>query len=263
MSIFTPEVDIVVTSFNSMVFIEEALNSILYQKYKNWKIIFIDDASTDGTVALIKAYIKKNRISKKCKLFILSDNCGYGMSLKTGIERGENSIVFIVDSDDAFATDEAITVMVKEHLLHPDVSLIYSNYYECDVELKYTTPIICRPPRPGETYLGKFSNDVYLGSHLKVSHLKSFKRESYNMTEGLNPNLMKAVDTDLILKLEEVGRLHHVNKTLYYHRKQPRSISNSFRSKSDFEKQRIMSMKAEMYLASRERRRRKNSENIS
>ncbi len=177
------------------------------------------------------------------------------MSLKTGIERGESPIIFIVDSDDCLAAKDALSCMVKEHLLHPEISLLYSDYFECNQNMEGCGIVKCRDPNHGETYLGKFSGDTYLGSHLKVSHLKSFKREHYNMTEGLNANLTKAVDTDLILKLEEVGNIRHIPKVLYKHRKHNGSISHTFKHKSDFERQRILAAKTEMYLSARNRRR--------
>lgn len=254
MSVITPPVDIVITSFNTAKYIDEAIRSVLMQKYSEWNIIFVDDCSTDNTIGHIKASIKKNKIAKKCKLFVLSENCGYGMSLKTGIERGKSPIIFIVDSDDCLSASDALSCMVHEHLLHPEISLLYSDYYECNQNMDGCGIVKCRNPNHGETYLGKFSGDTYLGSHLKVSHLKSFKREHYDMTEGLNANLTKAVDTDLILKLEEVGNIRHIPKALYRHRKHVGSISQSFKVKSDFERQRILAAKSEMYLAARNRR---------
>jgi len=250
-------IDIAVTCYNTGKYIEECIESIIYQTYKNWNLIIVDDHSKDQTLNIIKSTIKKFKISKKCKLFTLNENCGYGMSLKTAIEKGSSDIIFIVDSDDILAENMAFEKMVNAHKKFPNASLIYSNYYECTNTTNKKSLIKCREPRYGETYLGKFSGYTYLGSHLTISHLKSFKRKYYNMTEGLNPMLKKAVDKDLILKLEEVGELKYINEDLYIHRKHNDSISSKFKSLRFIDQLRILEMKTSMYLKARDRRRNK------
>lgn len=46
------------------------LNSILQQDYKNYHIIYIDDASKDGTAEKVNAYIEKYQIPKERLNFI-------------------------------------------------------------------------------------------------------------------------------------------------------------------------------------------------
>jgi glycosyltransferase involved in cell wall biosynthesis len=244
-----PLIDVAITCFNSSKYIEACLHSILMQTYKNWKLIIVDDGSTDNTINIIRQFIKANKISKKCKLFAINKNCGYGMSLKTAIEKGTGDFIAIVDSDDALATKEALEIMVTEQQRLPHVALIYSNYYECDIGLKSQTLIRCRNPRPGETYL-----EGNVKTALKISHLKTFKRSFYNLTEGLNGNLLKAVDKDLILKLEEVGEIRHIPYDLYLHRKTGTSISSNFKNLAPETKLRVLEMKAEMYDSARRRR---------
>jgi glycosyltransferase involved in cell wall biosynthesis len=251
-------VDIVVTSFNSERYLDECLYSIVKQDFKNWKIILVDDGSKDKSIDTIRSFIKRHKIAKKCKLLSINPNCGYGMSLKTGIEGGEGDIVFIVDSDDALAVENAVSLMVEYHQRNPNVALYYSNYYECDSELNNRALKKCRNPHHNETYLGKFQGNKYLGSSLIISHLKSFKRVFYDKTEGLNSSLLKAVDKDLILKLEEVGELKHIAEGLYLHRKHDKSISMGFKSLPSYKKTAIMDMKMSMYFSARDRRTRGN-----
>ncbi len=59
MSIITPPVDIVMTSFNTARYIDEAIRSVIMQTYNEWNIIFVDDCSTDNTIGHIKSSIKK------------------------------------------------------------------------------------------------------------------------------------------------------------------------------------------------------------
>ena len=44
-----PLVDIVLPNYNKGQFIEEAINSVIFQTYKNWKLYIIDDHSSDNS----------------------------------------------------------------------------------------------------------------------------------------------------------------------------------------------------------------------
>ena len=52
----------------------------------------------------------------------------------------------------------------------------------------------------------------------KKEHFTSFKTQSYNKTNGIDPKFKRAVDQDLYFKLEEVGELVYVDKPLYIYR---------------------------------------------
>jgi len=50
---------------NARFRIEYNLNSIFMQNYTNYKVIIIDDASTDGTTEAYKKYLDFYKIDKK------------------------------------------------------------------------------------------------------------------------------------------------------------------------------------------------------
>ena len=62
-------VDIIVPVYNSKNFIQDTLESIIRQSYKNWRILLIDDNSNDGTSEIIKNFINNN-VNKKKFIFI-------------------------------------------------------------------------------------------------------------------------------------------------------------------------------------------------
>ena len=45
--------------------LKDNLNSIFQQNYKNYKIIYIDDASTDNTFILAKSFIAESDVADK------------------------------------------------------------------------------------------------------------------------------------------------------------------------------------------------------
>ena len=49
-----PYVDIILPNYNKNEFLEEAINSIIKQSYKNWYLYIIDDCSNDNSWSIIE-----------------------------------------------------------------------------------------------------------------------------------------------------------------------------------------------------------------
>lgn len=49
-------VDILLATYNGERFLAEQLDSIIAQTHQNWRILARDDGSSDGTVAMLRAY---------------------------------------------------------------------------------------------------------------------------------------------------------------------------------------------------------------
>ncbi|MFD0710675.1 glycosyltransferase family 2 protein [Paenibacillus sp. GCM10027626] len=102
-------VTVVVPSYNKQKFIKNTLNSISMQTYKNWKLLIIDDASTDGTVRIIKGMIDPAR----SKLIELKKNKGICHVLNTALEHIDTKYFVQVDGDD-WIEPHTIEVMLRK-----------------------------------------------------------------------------------------------------------------------------------------------------
>jgi glycosyltransferase involved in cell wall biosynthesis len=243
------QVDIALSCFNAEKFLEECISTIVSQTFTNWKIILVDDCSTDNTMKVLDEIIEKFNIQDKITIIKHEKNWGYGKTLRDAIENGSNELIFVIDSDDGLSDKDAIKIMIEEHQKHPEASLIYSNYWFCHKTLFPHMEVKCKPLKKGKAFLRN--------PDAKISHLKCFKRSYYNKTEGLDGTLLKAVDKDLILKLEEVGKLVHIDIPLYLHRKHADSISGSYKNKPVEYQKMVFQKKLDMYNKAEERRRKK------
>ena len=87
---------IITPSYNSSKFIEECINSVICQTYKEWEMIIVDDCSKDDTTQIITKYSKKdNRI----KVINLEENIG-ACKAKYCDKRIKRKIHCVLDSDD-------------------------------------------------------------------------------------------------------------------------------------------------------------------
>ncbi len=87
---------IVVPSFNQGHFIEETLQSVINQTYKEVELIVIDGASTDNTVEVIKKYA--NYIT----YWVSEPDSGQSDAINKGFKKATGDIVTWLNSDDAY-----------------------------------------------------------------------------------------------------------------------------------------------------------------
>lgn len=104
-----PLVSIIVPVFNTQDYLQECLNSIREQSYKNLEIILVDDGSTDQSAILCEEFARKDhRIRVFHKI-----NGGLMSAWIYGIKEAYGEYVSFVDSDDWIELD-MIEGLVRE-----------------------------------------------------------------------------------------------------------------------------------------------------
>ena len=90
-------VSIITPCFNSEDYLDEMINSVASQTYKNWELIIVDDCSTDNSLIIIKKYLIKY---KKIKLIKLNKRSGAAFARNKAIELARGRYLAFLDSDD-------------------------------------------------------------------------------------------------------------------------------------------------------------------
>ena len=88
-----PLVSIVIPCFNVEKYIEETVNSVIQQDYKNLEIIIIDDGSTDKTREVIKRIEKKDKRIKK----VFKENEGVSVARNLGITISNGEYISLME----------------------------------------------------------------------------------------------------------------------------------------------------------------------
>ena len=113
-----PEISVITSSYNTVQYIDECLDSILNQTFKNIEVICIDDHSTDGTYEKLLSYQEKDQ---RIKVFRNIKNMKLGWCRNFGINKARGDYIFFCDSDD----------FIKENTFE----LLYNNIKNNDAEL--------------------------------------------------------------------------------------------------------------------------------
>jgi glycosyltransferase involved in cell wall biosynthesis len=91
-----PLISIITVVLNNKKFLQQSINSVLNQSYKNYELIIIDGQSTDGTLNIIK----KN--NSKIDYWISEKDKGLYDAMNKGIGLSRGSIISILNSDDYY-----------------------------------------------------------------------------------------------------------------------------------------------------------------
>jgi glycosyltransferase involved in cell wall biosynthesis len=106
--------------YNSEKFLNEGIQSILSQTFKNFEFIIIDDYSTDNSLRIIRKYIKND---KRIILLKNKKNLGRAKTRNKGLKIANGNYVAILDSDD-IALPERLEIQYKYLEKNPEIFLV-------------------------------------------------------------------------------------------------------------------------------------------
>ena len=86
----------IIPVYNVERYLDECINSILKQTYKDFEIILVDDGSTDSSPEICDKYGKKQR----CIKIIHQENGGLSVARNNGLKLAAGRFIIFLDSDD-------------------------------------------------------------------------------------------------------------------------------------------------------------------
>ncbi len=133
-------VSIIMPTWNSGLFICEAIKSIQKQSYQNFEILIQDDCSSDGTKDLLKFEISNDdRIKYECN----SLNSGAAVTRNNAIKRANGKWVAFLDSDDLWMSNKLEKQL--EFMDFHNYHFSYTGYSEIDEHSRDTGVVISGP----------------------------------------------------------------------------------------------------------------------
>ncbi len=115
-------VDIILPNYNKFNFVEEAIDSVVNQTFKNWHMYIIDDNSNDNSWSVIKKFSNLHNVTH----VRLNKNMGPSFCRNYGMRISKSKYISFIDSDDSWLSDKLekqIYFMEKHNL-----SFTYTDY---------------------------------------------------------------------------------------------------------------------------------------
>jgi glycosyltransferase involved in cell wall biosynthesis len=106
--------------------LRRCLDSVVRQGFRDWQLILVDDASTDGSLDICREYAQKDH---RIQIAQHRQNQGLSASRNTGLQKAKGDYVTFIDSDDEIAKD-TLQQLMEVLAIHPDYDLLEYPVYE-------------------------------------------------------------------------------------------------------------------------------------
>ncbi len=208
MGITTPKITIIMPFFNAAPFLDASISSILKQTFTDYEFIIINDASTDGSDAIVKKYLHDMRL-----VYISNDsNRGIVHNLNAGIRISRADIIARMDGDDV-SLPTRLEQQYRYLRKHTEVYAVGCYAQIIDEAGQPTGRIIQKPSSPADV-------EKFLFKYLTVIHGTAMVRKSLYAHIGLyRKEWLHSEDVDFTYRAVYTGyQFANLSEVLYQYR---------------------------------------------
>ena len=119
-----PAIDVIMPLYNKQATVERAIRSVQSQTVADWRLIVVDDGSTDGGAEIVRRMQKED---KRIEL-IVQANAGPGAARNAGIRAATAPYVAFLDADDLWYLWHLETALAA--IQKNNVAMVGAMYYE-------------------------------------------------------------------------------------------------------------------------------------
>ena len=177
-------VDVILPNYNKGKYLEEAINSVLNQTYKSWKLYIIDDHSNDNSNEVLEKFKKFDNIF----ILKLEKNKGPSFCRNLGIRVSSSKFIAFLDSDDYWHKDklyQQIEFMEKGNYKFSFTD--YSSFYQIENKKKF----IKETNLPNEFDLNQFSLNSSINTSTMIISRLILKNIKFKKVKKLEDYLFK------------------------------------------------------------------------
>lgn len=222
-------VSIIIVVYNGEKFIEQAIESVFNQTYKDIELIIVDDGSTDGTRDIIKSY-------QNIK-YIYEENRGQAVARNLGIEHSKGEYIAFLDADDLYVSDK-IEKQVEVLEKNKDIDVVYNDLKVVDEKLNYLSTLKSEGiyVRRQDLLANVIYRQVVQGPVCIMLRRKCTKKVKWN------EELDYVNDYDYIINLLKYYNFKYLEEELYIYRRHGNNFSNNHDKTMEEEKKLIRSL---------------------
>ncbi len=211
---------VVIPSYNRGSYIKKAIHSVLDQSYTQWKLLIMDDASTDDTIKQVEPYLKDERI----RLITLSQNEGISYVLNRALLEVDTPYFIQLDSDD-WLSKHCLKEFHMATKKHPGAALYYGNVRMWMKNKTGNWKVFKRiHHRPFQNKLQFLLYMTYM-LHPRCYLTDALRQVGgWETSDPYGGRIME--DRRMVVKLMEKYRVHWINRYLYNRRKHSNQLTN-------------------------------------
>ncbi len=206
---------VVIPSYNNKDWYQRNLDSVCNQKYNNYRIIYIDDLSSDNTGKLVEEYIKINKQEHRINLI---RNTERKLALANHYDAVHSckpdEIIVHLDGDD-FLENENVLSYLNEVYQDPNIWLTYGQFKWYPYEMDWVCTQIADEVITNNAFRNPES--YYTASHLRTFYAALFQRIKKEDFLYNGKFYSMACDAAMLLPMLEMAGKHtkFISKVLY------------------------------------------------
>ncbi|MDN3504659.1 MAG: glycosyltransferase family A protein [Rhabdochlamydiaceae bacterium] len=224
---------ILICSYNNAKYVEQNIKSALSQDYSNFRVIFIDDASTDENYTIAKQIIDKFDDQNRVTLIHNSSNQGAMANVYTAVNLcRDDEIIVKLDGDDTLYGTQVLSTL-NQYYNHSDTWMTYGQSIDSDSGKLG----ISKPLSHFVLKARSIRNKAWSTSHLRTFYaglFKKIKREDFTYEGKFLP---MSEDVAQMCPMIEMSGLHafYIDEPLYiYNKDNPISDDKVSAEKQEF-----------------------------
>lgn len=206
-------IDVLVTVYNGERFIAQTIDSVIGQTFHDWRLLIVDDLSTDHTEEIIRTYAARDsRIH-----LIKGEHKGIAAAANIGLRSVKAPLVARLDGDD-IALPERLQIQYDYLLQHPDVLAVGSDVFLIDENNKRL--------RRRHAPVGWRNIQNILKTRNCMCHPSAMIRTSaLKQIGGYRNKFRNSLDYDLWLRISEIGQIENIPRDLLLYRRHASQVS--------------------------------------
>lgn len=212
-----PKVSIIMPVYNASKFLNEAIDSVINQTYKNWELIAVDDGSKDNSLEILKDYSKKY---KNIRVFKNKKNLGVGKTTNYALSKARGKFIARFDSDD-YMPSYRIEKQVAYLLTHQN-TVVVGGQVELMNESGLKTGMKNFPLSHKSIYDGLFTFMTVQQGAMMIN-----RKKLPNGFVWYNDNAKTAEEVDLFFRLFKYGNFANLRVSTLKYRQYSSSTSLS------------------------------------
>ena len=187
----TPRVSVIISAYNSELYIVKAVESAIDQTYQNLEIIVVDDGSTDNTRQILEPY-------RDVIQYVYQENQGSAIARNRGCELAKGEFLAFLDSDDFFLP-EKLQKQVAYFDANPTLDLVQTGWLIVDKKDQGIYGV-----KPWQEAPKLDLESLVLYKLVRPSAIM-LRREWWECLGGFEPRFAPIEDLDFVLRLALKG----------------------------------------------------------
>ncbi|MBD2410117.1 glycosyl transferase [Nostoc calcicola FACHB-389] len=118
-----PEISIILSTYNRAKYLNDCINSVLEQTFRNWELIIVDDGSQDETFTVVNSYLQEYENIR----YLKHQNRKAAYARNAGIQASFGKYITFIDSDDTYKINH-IESRFEHMKSNPEIDLIEGGY---------------------------------------------------------------------------------------------------------------------------------------